>query len=383
MERIQTINASRIDWCCNDYGITREALAKKINISFTTLNKVMAGEDGLTFSQLRKMADLFGRGTLFFLEPGQVNEMKIHTPQFRTLSNQKPEITPQLKKMIRSVEQQREVFIELRDELDHEEITRFAPPLLNGLGISEAARVVRAWLRLTDCNDFSSYRQAIEAHGILVFRSNGYNGQWQISKGNPIIGFSLYDPICPVIMVKKQDSDSRQTFTLIHELGHLLLHQISSIDDEGDMHSSEAYEQEANAFTGHLLVPDIFLLSIDDRKRPAMVSEFDNWLEQQRKTWGVSGEAILRRLMDVGRLNSSEYNAYRQWKQEQFSLEMGTGGTRQYRCREPKHIFGDVFVRTVLDALSSHRITLTKASRYLDNLTIKDLHKLEQYYAGI
>ena len=59
------------------------------------------------------------------------------------------------------------------------------------------------------------------------------------------------------------------------------------------------------------------------------------------------------------------------------------GGSRQYRNREPKHIFGDGYVRTVLDALNSRRISLAKASSYLDNLTIRDLHQLERHYAGI
>ena len=38
---------------------------------------------------------------------------------------------------------------------------------------------------------------------------------------------------------------------------------------------------------------------------------------------------------------------------------------------------------TVLDALSARHITLAKASSYLDNLKIKDLHLLERYYAGV
>jgi hypothetical protein len=59
------------------------------------------------------------------------------------------------------------------------------------------------------------------------------------------------------------------------------------------------------------------------------------------------------------------------------------GGSRKYRHREPKHVFGDTFVRTVLDALNARHITLAKASSYLDSLKIKDLHQLERYYAGI
>jgi hypothetical protein len=37
----------------------------------------------------------------------------------------------------------------------------------------------------------------------------------------------------------------------------------------------------------------------------------------------------------------------------------------------------------VLDSLYARHITLARASSYLDNLKIKDLHQLEQYYAGV
>jgi len=382
MGHIQTINAERIAWCCAYHSITPDNLARAINVSPAALTKVMAGEAGLSFKQLRKLAGFFGRGTLFFLEPGQINEAKVHSPQFRTLANRKPELSHGLKLLIERVEQQRTIFLALREELDPEEVTHFLPPALNGLSIPKAAKMVRRWLELADKNNFTSYRQAIEARGLLVFCSSGYNGKWQIAKHSPILGFSLYDPVCPVILVKKQDSDTRQTFTLMHELGHLLLHKMSWIDDADDMYSSEDQEQEANAFAGHLLVPDRFLLDINDRERPAKASEFDDWLKPQRKAWGVSGEVILRRLMDVSRLDSSEYGTYRHWSQTR-SLSKSGSGSRAYRHREPNHMFGESYVRTVLDALNSRHITLTKASAYLDSLTIKDLHKLEQFYADV
>lgn len=382
MERIQSINLARIDWCCADHGMTRDQLAREIDIAPASFAKVMAGDAGLTFNQLRKLAAFFGRGTLFFMEPGPVNEAKVHSPQFRTLSNQKPELSHRMKLLIERVERQRTVFLALREELDPAEVVRFFPPDLAGLSIPAAASRVREWLELPDRNNFDSYRQAIEARGLLVFRSNGYNGQWQIAKENPILGFSLYEPECPVIVVKKQDVDTRQSFTLMHELGHILLHRASSIDDEGDLYSADGEEREANAFAGHLLVPDRFLLSIRDNERPADVAEFDDWLQPQRRAWGVSGEMILRRLMDAGRLPNAAYAAYRQWSQQRVIPEK-EGGSREHRNREPRHIFGDGYVRTVLEAVNARRITLAKASSYLDNLKISDLHKLERFYAGV
>ena len=382
MERIQSINPDRIAWCCADLGITPEQLAAETDISAATMEHVMAGKDGMTFNQLRKLAGHFGRGVLFFLEEGPVDEAQVHSPQFRTLANQKPELSAKLKALIERVEKQREVYLSLREDLDAADRPQFTPPNLHTDNLQEAARIARQWLGLNEQNDFDSYREALESRGVLVFRSNGYNGKWQIAKENPILGFSLYDETCPVIVVKKQDSETRQTFTLMHELGHLLLHMTSSIDDERDMESHRGHEREANAFAGYLLVPDAFLASIHDAERPVDVSQYDHWLERQRKAWGVSGEMILRRLLDAGRLPQTRYEAYRRWSAESV-IVVSEGGNREWRHREPRHIFGDTFVRTVLDSLYARHITLAKASGYLDNLKIKDLHQLERYYAGV
>ena len=381
-ERIQSIKPERILWCCADHGITLGDLAHELDISPSTIEKVLSGENGLTFNQLRNMAEYFGRGVLFFLEEGPVNEAQVHTPQFRTLANQKSELSPRIKALIERVEKQRDVYLSLREDLDDTDRPRFSPPELSRKNPGEAANVARQWLGLGDLNTFDTYREAVEAQGILVFRSNGYNGKWQIAKESPILGFTLYDANCPVIVVKKQSWESRQTFTLMHELGHLLLHKTSSIDDEHDFASHQGREREANAFAGHLLVPDDFLASIRDEERPDDVARYDEWLSGPRKDWGVSAEMILRRLLDAGRLAQSRYNAYRHWLEELIVIQTESG-SREYRHREPKHIFGDTFVRTVLDALNARQITLTKASSYLDSLKIKDLHKLERHYAGL
>ena len=382
MERIMGINPDRFLWCCADQGVSVDECASTTDIAMANFEKLLAGEPSLTFNQLKKVAEFFGRGVLFFLEQTPINEAAIRSPQFRTLANQKPELSARMKALIERVEHQRTVFMTLRAEVDDGEYPQFVPPQLNDMTPKQAATAVRAWLGLEAVNGFESYRQAIEAKGLLVFRSNGYNGRWQIAKESPILGFSLYDPECPVIVVKKQTADAQQVFTLMHELGHLLLHRTSFIDDDEDMHARGGREQEANAFAGHLLVPDDFLQAISDRDRPDDVTLCDDWLAEQRRSWGVSSEVILRRLMDSRRLPRQFYDAYRQWQNER-RVEDKDGGSRAYRHREPKHVFGDVYVRTVLDALTGKRISLSKACSYLDNLKVKDVHQLERFYAGI
>ena len=381
MERI-SINPERLTWCCADHGITLGDLAAELGIAPVSLDRVMNGEAGITFNQLAKVADYFGRGVLFFLEKEPVHEERIHTLAFRTLANQKPELSVKVKGLIERVEKQRAVYLALRKEIDNPDMPEFSPPDLPQNDPRTAAAIARKWLGLGDVNNFDTYRNAVEAQGVLVFRSNGYNGKWQIAKDSPILGFALYSPDCPVIVVKKQEWDTQQSFTLMHEVGHLLLHKTSSIDDESDMNSRQGHERDANAFAGLVLVPDAFLQKIDDATRPRDVDQYDDWLEWCRKAWGVSSEVVLRRLLDNGRLPHRKYIAYRAWRAG-LQFPQLDGGSRAYRHREPKHIFGDMFVRTVLGALSRRRITLAKASSYLDGLKINDLHQLERHYAGL
>jgi Zn-dependent peptidase ImmA (M78 family) len=381
MDRIQSINPARIAWCCADHGITPEALAAEVGISADRMSTVMHDGEGLTFNQLRSVADFFGRGVLFFLEAEPVEAPQVHTPQFRTLASQKPELSPRLKNLIERVEKQRQIFLSLQDELDSDAWSSFEAPDLPSRDVATAARHVRQWLGLGDKNDFESFREAVEAKGILVFRTNGYNGKWQIAKESPIAGFALYDEQCPVIVVKKMASEAAQNFTLMHELAHVLLHKTSWIDEEADLRSSQGREHEANQFAGLVLVPDAFLKQIDDLNRPAEAAMLDEWLRPHHLKWGASTEVILRRLMDVGRLSQAVYVAYRELVSDRTYNNEDQGGSRAYRYREPRHMFGDRYVRTVLDSLSAQHITLSKASGYLDGLKIADVHALERFCA--
>jgi len=382
MQRIQSINPERIAWCCGERGISAEELAGQIGIAAARLAVVIEGEDGLTFNQLRKLADFFNRGVLFFLESGPVEATRLHSPQFRTLTNQKPDLSPEVQALIERVERQRDLYLSLLEDLG-EDSPRFEPPHIRTSDLKRAAASARRWLGLHHEKKFDEYRDAVEDRGVLVFRSNGYAGKWQIPPDSPVSGFSLYARHCPVIFVRRLHPESRQTFTLMHELAHTLLHKNSFIDSEEDLYSMAGRERDANQFAGYVLVPDDHLALIQDSQRPSDAASFDGWLKPYKDRWGVSGEVILRRLQDTNRLPQTKYNEYRRLILAGPRAEPKSGGNRGYRYREPKYIFGRPFVRTVLDALHTEQISLAKASTYLDNLKIKDVHALEEHLANL
>lgn len=378
MSRIENVNANRLQACCQEFGISLDALAEKLAISPHNIAQVMAGVPGLTFLQLKKIADYFGRGVLFFLEAGPVDTKTLHSSQFRTLNNQKADLSPKFRKLIERVERQRRTFLDLREELGEPRVT-FQPPKIP-MSPHRAAEIARKWLGLETEKTFDQYRTAVEQRGVLVFRSNGFAGAWQVSREDAICGFSLYFERWPVIFARKEDAPVRQTFTLMHELGHLLLHRDSFVDAPADLRSYQGKEKAANDFAGALLVPESILEDIGDTGRPHDVADFDRWLGPVRKQLGVSLQVILIRLLRTGRLPQPVYDAWWKWKQ-QVRVNLSDGGNRQYRYREPNHLFGEPYVRTVLESLQRKNITLTKASAYLDNLKIPDLHKLERFYA--
>ncbi len=380
MEKIR-INPNRLQWCCDVLEINIENLYKDIGVAESTLNRVMKNEAALSVKQLEKIASFFNRSLLFFLESSNVIEEKIYSPQFRTINNQKPIHSRKLRALIERVERQRKIYLGLLEDLD-EKISQNWQLKVPAEDAKKSADIVRKWLNLSEKNSFCDLRNAIESKGIMVFVTNGYNGKWQIDKKNPVRGFSLYYNSLPIIVIKKQ-SHGAQAFTLFHELAHLLLHKESMIDNEEDLHSYQGKEKEANEFSGSVLIPDIFLNQINlERLLDLEIEEYDEFLKKFKNNWCVSGEAILVRLLKNNKITQVSYHKYRAFKQAQIerqSNQKSTSIPRSFRNREPLNIFGRPFVNTVLDALYSKNITLAKASTYLDNLTIKDLHKLEDH----
>jgi Zn-dependent peptidase ImmA (M78 family) len=166
----------------------------------------------------------------------------------------------------------------------------------------------------------------------------------------------------------------------MHELAHILLHRASVIDDESDFASRIGQERAANEFAANVLLPDSFLLRIDLERKPGDVGAYDDWLSAYRRQWGVSSEVILIRLVSRGRISQQEYDEYKAWVFSRQEVEVAEG-VRMYRHREPRNIFGDRYVRSVLEALDQQRITINKASKFLDGLKLSDIRKLESYCA--
>jgi len=382
MTIIDNINPNRILWCSREYQLPIKEIAEKTNISINTLQAVVEGKkNNLTLKQLQLLGKLFNTGILFFLDANPVNESIMFSPLFRTLTNQKPEITYKLKSFIQNVEKHRNIFLNLLEETQSNYNLNWFPNHLRITikDLKSTILQVRGWLDLSETLNFNHFRNSLELKGIHVLLSNGHAGQWQFSKDDKIRGFSLFYDTCPVIVINKQNSEEAQSFTLAHELGHLLLHRHSSIDTNEDFNQYQGIEKDANEFAGQLLVPDEFLKQIDFDliKRLTHPQEYDHHLKTFAQKWGVSVEVILRRLLENNIVSQNNYSTYH--FQKSGATNNNKSGGQRYRFKEPLNIFGRQYVSTVLEAYNQEKITLNKTSNYLDNLKISYIKELEQY----
>lgn len=383
VDRIKPVFFSKVAWCCAQDNVQISQLSAHVGISESRLTEQALSDDGLTFRQLRKIADYFNRGVLFFLEPGDVRPETVHSPQFRTLTGEEPQLSRKVKAIVERVEEHRDRLLSLWEELGVDARVS-TPPAVSRSDIRGSANAVRQWLNVDAASKFDDYRTAVEGKGILVFRSNGYAGKWQVPRESPIAGFAIHHESCHSIFVRKLEPETRQTFTLMHELGHLLLHAASSIDREENLFSTKGLELEANRFAGYLLVPDERLEMVLSEPRPTDIADLYAWLINWKNAWGVSGEVILRRLLDAGHVSDSTYLAYREFSRSTASARTPPGRVvRSYRHREPNRIFGEKYVRTVLDALYAEKISLSKASSYLDGIKVADIQKLGAHLANV
>lgn len=109
-----------------------------------------------------------------------------------------------------------------------------------------------------------------------------------------------------VIVVNKEQSNSRRRFTVAHELGHYLMHVDENIRRSDspffayrDTHSETTrLEREANAFAAAILMPRDSIINIVSKYRPFYYD--DMLIEIVSKTFLVSMESARYRLQNLG-----------------------------------------------------------------------------------
>jgi Zn-dependent peptidase ImmA (M78 family) len=218
---------------------------------------------------------------------------------------------------------------------------------------------------------FNSWRAHIEGKGVLVFQA----ADVPIKE---MRAYSIAEFPYPVIVVNRKDFPQARTFSLLHELVHLLLKSAGLCDLSTRVErppEDQRLEVFCNAAAAACLMP------ANAVKQHPIVAHRDlgeAWADIEIKSlahyFSVSREALLRRLLTFGLTDSQFYEQKREQYRREFEATPKRKGFPP-PAQDRLSLLGRPFVRLVLDSLDRGIVTTSDASDYL-GIRLKHLPSL-------
>jgi Zn-dependent peptidase ImmA (M78 family)/DNA-binding XRE family transcriptional regulator len=375
-------------WARETVGASLDDAATRAGVPEARIRAWEAGESEPTLAKLRALAKLYQRPlSVFFLPepPRTFDAMR----DFRRLPGTVDHSWSRaLHKVYRRAIDQQAIATELF-EADNEVPQAAIPHASVEDPPEEAARRARSALGVTLALQFSwrvpdeafaGWMEAVESVGVFVLRTS------EVPFGE-MRGFSISSGSIPIIVVNALDWPRGQVFTLLHEFAHLMLREGGLCDllepDSGQGRQIEAW---CNAVAAATLMPASSFLDNEVLRPPGRREWDDDVLTQLSGRWGVSREAVLRRLVTLGRATMAfylqkrdEYQIAYEERREEERLRRkrseSSGGPPPYRMTVRDR--GKPYVRLVLDAYQRDLITPSSLSNLL-SLKLRHLGNLER-----
>jgi len=373
------INPELLVWARQSAGMQLEEAASRLQVPTEKLHAWEEGSQRPTVKQLRKVASVYQQSFAAFYLPKAPAVFRAPIRDYRRLPHEgEQRISPDLALEMRLAVDRREVCRELLAAQDV--VPKEFPRRISLRRNPESVAVeLRGFLGTTldeqqswrsERDAFNSWRAAIERLDVLVFQATAV--PLEEMRAYSIAKFPL-----PLIVVNRKDAYAGRVFSMLHEMTHLLLRS-SGVCDLDTRPDRPPAQQRTEVFCNHVagacLVPQDDLLA-----RPVVRQhQGDAWGDDElgglARTYRVSREVVLRRLVILGLASPAFY--------EQKRIEF----QKQYRERRREKGFvpqstnilsaaGRPFVRVVLEAFYEDRITASDVSDYL-GVRLKHLDRI-------
>lgn len=379
-EGVLGIQPNVLRWARESMGLKLSDVAEKLGRNIDEIVSWEIGKAAPTYPQLEKLAyQIYKRPLAVFFLPNPPEEI---TPdrEFRTLPDTDLEsLAPDTYLQIRKAHafklalnelfegtnpSDKHIWIEMHLS-DSESVEVQASAIRDFLGVSLMTQTT--WK--DDETALKEWRQAIESVGIFVFKA--------AFKQKEISGFCLFDENFPVVYLNNGTTKTRQIFSLLHELAHLLLRMngLGKLDsnyiDLLPNHEKDT-ERFCNAIAAEILIPSPdFNQQISSL--PSNIEELpDTGFAELARRYGVSRESILRRFINLGRVSSAFYEA----KAKLWASQMKRVSGGDWYASQNVYL-SKRFAQEVISRHYKQQISLEQASEYL-GIKAKNFEGLEQ-----
>ena len=322
-EYINGLNPDILKWARERSGYTVDAIAKALKKDTSIINDWESGERALTYAQLETLADKYKRPIAIFFFPEPPEESNI-AENLALRSSENESLEPRIHILLRQAYARQLSLMELNFGTNPSKKKIFRDMQAHPAdSAKELAQQARAYLNISVDTQIGwnsvkealeNWRDRIEEAGIFVFK--------EAFQDDSIDGFCLVHDEFPVIYLNNSRPLVRQIFSLLHELGHLLLGENDITRGIG--RGGGKIEGFCDQFAAEFLVPS------DDLENRLNFSVYnDDAIEELANHYKVSRPVILLKLIDKGIFTRESYwQKVNQWTEEyERHLQKKAGST--------------------------------------------------------
>ncbi len=310
---LAVVEPALLRWARDTAGYSIEEVAKRLKKDARVILAWETRDQRPTMGQLRTLATIYKRPLSDFYLPKPPDERPFPHDFRRAPGEVALVYSPALRRQLRLARERRDLALALYEEQQEpvpsigERITLRADPEAVGARIRHLLGVdFEQQKRWGDGRSaYNSWRRRIEALGGLVF-------QFESVPAEDAWGFSIVEAILPVIGINRGLAPNGRTFTMLHELVHVLLGESATCDID-DLAPRGAREIRVEAFCNRaaaaaLMPSRLFLHHRVIQQHTHGLKEWDDLeIEAIARTFGVSREAAVRRLETFGLTNLDFY----------------------------------------------------------------------------
>jgi Zn-dependent peptidase ImmA (M78 family) len=246
------------------------------------------------------------------------------------------------------------------DTTDRADLARVARVLL-GVGRQEQAD----WAEIAGTSQrryapLRAWIDAVEGLGILVMQ----DGSMAVEV---LRGFASTHPTVPAVVVNSTDDPRARAFTVLHELGHLVLATTGAA-------VGPQTEQWCNEFAGEILIPRDWLVGVVRASQaPTLLTRVDEVAHRFSVT-PLAAAVRLHRTQSISPEESEEVIAQIHGRAQALGTR---GGGNYYRNTIGR--LGPAFVQLVFSALDTQVVTYPTASTLLGNVKVNHFATLRDH----
>lgn len=375
------INNKMLVWARGEtpFALSPKEVSRRFpRISFEKLSKWESGEELPSIREAKELAKIYKLPfACFYLSEVPAKKPKRYTDRRTALGTEYGEMSYELWSEISRICADRETLLDFFDENDFQILP--VPAVNSTDNIELVAARIRHFLNLPKSfkykkeygsSSFNYFRDVFERHGIVVAQISSVSM-------SEMKGLSIYEERFPIIAINNKDYERAKTFSLFHEVAHLIRRSSSLClidDDERNDEEEKICDRIAAAV----------LMDHDEFKRMATItlSKYGEWndlsLMSLADKFGVSTIAAFRRLHELSFISDAQY--YDMYSDINASFEENIKAIEAARAGKDIPIFfhvryinshGHLMPRMIVTAQNTGKITIGEACKVMN---IKSKH---------